>query len=558
MATVGLGQPSSLKATFQYNYYVPEESATENNGRYRSSREGVPRRVDVSFTAPAIAGIITGNGEDYNDMLTNLDKIHSAEDIPNMSNTYVTVQDTGLLGRATDSIERSCRIRGISGNPTDRALNLSYSVSGSVDTNVLQRLSVNYSSLNMTFYTEGREIDSKKYTFAKGMPVTALVYDKVVADLCNNAEASSPNSSPVALGLIGKYLSARQNKERSSAPSISSDDFTSILAPISYVEKIEAGTTPASPAVTRVGYIVERVEELSSGKREKRIVGALQPTQTSFVDYNVKYGSRYSYTVRAVYSLNVPEILMKRYDSVTSKVLISSTPSNISTVTTEEKIPPKPPRNVSFTFDHTRDVLNVMWEEPIDLTRDITRYQVFRRKKLSEPFTLLKEFDFDKSVVTYERLETPLRVNVTKSDYPVKRYADYDFGRSSTYIYCVCSVDAHGFVSNYSAQYQVTFNKRLNSIEVKCVSPSGAPRPYPNLYVNIPGSLTLDTITRSGVSAVNVHFDPEYLSLLDRSGNDLKLLKYDDSGSKYYMSLIDTTRAEQVYVPITIKDLRSK
>ena len=169
----------------------------------------------------------------------------------------------------------------------------------------------------------------------------------------------------------------------------------------------------------------------------------------------------------------------------------------------------------------------------------------------------MKEFDFDQSLVKFKRIEEPLPVNVVKSKFAIRRAIDYDFGRSSEYIYTVCCVDAHGYVSNYSSQYRVSFNRRLNNIVVKCVSPPNAPRPYPNLYVDVPGTLTLDTITKSGVSSVNVVFDPEYLQVNDRKGNDLELIKYGASGAKYYMNVIDTARAEQVTVPITINDLRS-
>jgi hypothetical protein len=193
LATVGLREPIDLVAQSIYSYYVPEEAATDDNSPYRESREGVPRRVELTFLSPKMSGIITGNDKDYGELVNNLDKVHSIEDIPNMPNTYLTIQDTGLLGRATDSIERSCRIRGITGNPTDKALSLSYSLSGSINTNTLQKLSVNYASLDLTFYTESKEAQSEKYTLARGLPVTALVYDKVVSDLCISQRGRKKN-----------------------------------------------------------------------------------------------------------------------------------------------------------------------------------------------------------------------------------------------------------------------------------------------------------------------------------------------------------------------------
>ena len=559
LATVGLSQPTGLATKFVYNYYVPEESATDDTTAYRSSPEGIPRMVILNWVSPTLSeNEDIGSTVEYAAFVRDVDRVHSVEDIPNTSNTYVTLQDTGLLGRATDAIERSCSIRGISGNPTDKALKLSVELTGSVDPNTMQRLAVNFSALNVNFFTENSILESGKYEYATGFPVTVLANDKVVAEVLASAEIDSPSRSPIAAGLISKYLMSRQRLARESLPTISGEEFTSILTPVSFFErKTNGGFVPIEERLRRVGYLVERVEELSSGSREKLLVGAVDSKTDSFVDYNVKYGARYSYSVRAVYSMQVPEVLLKRNDSVASRILVASAPSNISTVTTEEYVPPAPPADVRFNFDHEKSELAIRWEFPVDRTRDVTRFQLFRRKSLTEPFTLLKEFDFDQSVVKFERNESPLPVNVVSSKFPIRRAIDYDFGRSSEYIYAVCCVDAHGYVSNYSTQYRITFNRRINNIVVKCVSPSSAPRPYPNLYVNLPGTLTLDSITKTGLTSVTAVFDPEYLKVTDRLGNDLEFIKYGSESAKYYVNVIDTTRAEQVTVPITVEDLRS-
>jgi len=560
LATVGLSQPTDLEARFIYRYYVPEEAATDDTTPYSDSPEGRPRQVVLNFTLPSLAeNEDLGDFADYSILVNDVDRVHSVEDIPNMSNTYVTLQDTGLLGRATDAISRSCSLRGIEGNPTDKALALSLQISGSVDQNVMQRLAVNFSSLNVSFYSENQIIDSEKYVYATGFPVTVLAYDKIAANILEKSEIESPDRSPVQAGLISKYLVDRQRAARAELPTISGEEFTSILSPISFFErKTSRGYVPISRRIRRAGYLIERVEEFSSGKRQKFLVGVVDSRTSSFTDYNVRYGSRYSYSVRAVYSVQVPEVLLKRNDSIASRVLVASSPSNIASITTEEYVPPPPPSDLRFNFDHTKGELSIRWEFPVNRSRDVTRFQLFRRKSLSEPFTLLKEFDFDQSVVEFKRIESPLPVNVVKSKFPVRRALDYDFGRSSEYIYAVCCVDAHGYISNYSAQYRVTFNRRLNNIVIKCVSPSNAPRPYPNLYVNLPGTLTLDSITRTGLTSMDVVFDPEYLTVTDRLGNDLEFIKYSSESAKYYVNVIDTTRAEQVTVPIAIDDLRSR
>ena len=81
---------------------------------------------------------------------------------------------------------------------------------------------------------------------------------------------------------------------------------------------------------------------------------------------------------------------------------------------------------------------------------------------------------------------------------PVKLYRDAEFTKESDFIYCLASVDARGFTSNYSAQFRVTFDTFKNKINVELVSQSGAPKPYPNMYLN--KDLFVDTMKDSGHS----------------------------------------------------------
>ena len=65
LATIGLGQPRELEALFEYRYYVKEESASDSTQAYRSSAQGVPRKVTISFTAPSTPTTIEdGDDED--------------------------------------------------------------------------------------------------------------------------------------------------------------------------------------------------------------------------------------------------------------------------------------------------------------------------------------------------------------------------------------------------------------------------------------------------------------------------------------------------------------
>ena len=524
--------PSDLSAKLRYFKYEKKEISTSSDSCF----------VELEFKH-SYAGLSDSTFKDF------IDFFHSSEDFSQSSNTFVSSQDTGMLARIFDSINRSCRIRKISGNATDKAEKLSKQLTGSIDSSVLQALSVNGNLVGFNFFDTAGNLESDKFNSVTGFPINSIVNDKLVSDIFYSSEVSSSRII-VSHGLIAKALEERQNEAKRISPNIRDEEFTPVAKPISFEER------EFDPSFKKlVCYIVDRIEEKSNGERELvSPLAILEAGKLSYKDETVTYGKRYSYSVRAIYISEVPMMLYDRYDYVAGQVLISSSPSNMVSITAEEKTPPPPPEELRFRYDHSKNELSISWSMPFNRQEDITRIQVFRRNSLLEPFMLLKEYDFDQSEIKIERAEEPLPVNISKSTTVVRRHIDYDFRKSSDFIYAVASVDAHGFVSNYSAQHQVTFNKQINALSVKCVSDSGAPRPYPNIYVDLPGTLTLDSVTRSGIKKISITFDPEYLKVTNSDGSDLEFLK---KNATYYMSIIDTTRAEQISIPISIIDLRS-
>jgi len=524
--------PSNLVAKFRYFKYEKGEVSNPSSSCI----------VELEFKH-AYSGSTDSTFKDFSNLF------HGSEDFSQSSNTFISSQDTGMLARIFDSINRSCRIRKITGNATDKAEKLSKQLSDSIDANALQALSVNSNLVGFNFFNTTGNLEIEKFKSVTGFPINSIVNDKIVSDLFHSSEISSSRIM-VSHGLVANSLEERQNEAKRISPNIKSEEFTPIAKPVTFEER------EFDPSFKKlVCYIIDRIEEKSNGERELiSPLVILEPGNFTYKDETVTYGKRYSYSVRAVYVSEVPMMLYDRYDYVAGQVLISSSPSNMVSITVEEKTPPPPPEDLRFRYDHSKNELSISWSMPFNRQEDITRIQVFRRSSLLEPFMLLKEYDFDQSEIKIERNEEPLPVNISKSTTVVRRHIDYDFRKSSDFIYAVASVDAHGFVSNYSAQHQVTFNKQINALSVKCISDSGAPRPYPNIYVDLPGTLTLDSVTRSGIKKISITFDPEYLKVTNSDGSDLEFLK---KNATYYMSIIDTTRAEQISIPISIIDLRS-
>ena len=533
--------PTQVTAEFFYSKYNKDESTTDadNNSKYVKV---LFRFEDSSFGVENPPGNI---GEL---------PIHSTSDLTSNKFSNVSIKDSGFLSRLRQSFERSCRIRSIKGNATDKSLNLSKFLdaeNSNVDANLLQDVSSNYSAQELTFFNQNQVVQSDKFSNISGIYVNALLSDTVSYDVLRQSEISFPERSQVSLGLLSdNQILERQNNERSKGNKIDKFEVDVIFNPIDF--------NPTLEEAKLVAFQIEKTETISNGKNETTI-SFVDAIARSFDDEFIRYGSKYSYSVKAVYKVIILAAQSTNGGSPQPiKVLIASEKSNLAVVRTIEKVPPPYPVDVNFRFDYQRSEMSVRWEFPVNRVQDITRFQVFRRQSSNEPFLLLKEIDFDESSLEVQRPDAPLPVNVRKSNLPIRSYIDKDFGRSSTYIYAICCVDAHGYVSNYSAQYEVSFDTRERRLRVRCVSSGGAPRPYPNLYFDTRQPLVADTITRGKVSSLNFVFDPEYLVVNDRDGNSLSLIRYTGESAKYYMNVIDTNRAEQISVPIEILNEKTR
>ena len=199
------------------------------------------------------------------------------------------------------------------------------------------------------------------------------------------------------------------------------------------------------------------------------------------------------------------------------KHFIASKPSLASYVETKEKIPPVPPDGIFFKFNYNaKKGLMISWQYPVGRSRDTKYFQIFRRKTIYEPFRCVAELDFNDAIVKSTRRESVNPERVFKKDGTTTNFEDVEFNRDSSYIYAIASIDAHGLSSGYSSQTRVTFNRSTNSIDLKFVSREGAPKQYPNFYIDPEEdealnafSLTQDVITSSGKRSITIYLEPD-------------------------------------------------
>ena len=303
-----------------------------------------------------------------------------------------------------------------------------------------------------------------------------------------------------------------------------------------------------------IGYYIEKIEVFNNESIVRHNpIFILSSEKSEFVDENIRYSGKYVYKVRSVFMVKSQAIQLhpsKPYldKVVVAKYLIGSSGITASIVCTEN-IPPLPPSGVSARMNYETKKPIIYWQFPLNKQRDIKRFQIFKRSNENLPFTLLAEYDFDDSVEKASVKEIALEKNIFTYNKPKTMCIDESFLISEEPIYAIASVDAHGLSSNLSAQIKVKYNKYENRLMVKLLSRSGAPKQYPNMFIE--KDTFLDNIKTSGYDRMHIFFNPEYYRVFKNIPNQNQqgtIVQNDDSALEKDVQFINTDRIQPAYV----------
>jgi len=314
--------------------------------------------------------------------------------------------------------------------------------------------------------------------------------------------------------------------------------------------------TPSAALVK--GYLIYKYRKDVTGLVKDAVFYLNDGQKNSFIDTRVLYGKTYVYTISVVCELDIlgkiendKNASTDDYDKLT--INLTSRPSSVS-VDCIETAPPSPPADISFLFDYINRKLIIHWDFPVNPQHDIKQFQLLRRKRVEEPFELIAQYGFDDTIIgendlkyltgeridvnNLESMEATLRHLAVSSPQPVYRHIDNDFVidteffETTSYIYSLCSVDAHGLISNYSAQYEIKFDPFKNKLFAKVICDEGSPRAYPNMNLKI--DAFKDAINTSGdeTKHLKVYFSPEFLSVQSEQGKSFKVVETVDSTEK--------------------------
>lgn len=322
------------------------------------------------------------------------------------------------------------------------------------------------------------------------------------------------------------------------------------------------------PKIKIVGYLIQKSEALADGTVQKfSDVFIDNPKHfTEYIDEHVRYGAVYNYKLRSLAMVKSVIKVINKADGTKKYAIADFLMLSDGTVTSAhcvENIPPPPPVRVGARVDYDYRKPVITWEFPLNLQRDIKRFQVFKRHSFDEPFTLMAEYDFDDSFSKTLPNETAQKENLHEFSHPYRRFVDHDFNlHHDQAMYAIACVDAHGLSSNYSKQIMIKYDKYTNRLSVKCVSVEGAPKPYPNLYIR--QDFFEDLIRKSGSERCTIFFDPEYYKIKKHNRHprsrvvvgeeEVVYLKTSDTEYNYNFSFINVDLQVEQNLDVRIAD----
>lgn len=570
-----------------------------------------PRFVLINFTYPKLADAgneltsadvrsnIFGKNTTSNYIASNFDKIITEDQFSSHNFIAVNFHDSEIQDKIFFLVSGSVESRKITGHlpldisPPKLGHSLRHTVPRSVTQNFLNKAASNKSrSSGMNFFKTTRNngasrtgsdgtsfnrpkgkwkdsispsgrsyagesrlnLDDSFFTRLQNVNINTQINSKLFVDLISK-NIQDPNSQHGNdlhyLSRLGKRISDTKKSENKGLAEI---DYKTIIPYVDYCMKKTVFQPIRQPSEI-IGYVIDKSEITSNGNliTHSPIIVENEKT-TSTLDFKVKYGSRYRYSIKTIAKLTIPAIDNESGDVAAITVLVSSKPSSPIYVKCIETDAPPPPADLNFVWDYEKQNLVFHWNFPVNSQRDIKKFQIFRRRSIDESFQLLKMYDFDDSYVKFKNLETPDPSLVEFVSNPVNYFIDDDFNKTSKYIYCLASIDAHGFTSNYSAQFELSFDLFKNKLVKKLISHSGAPKSYPNLYLET--DMFVDTMRVAGANSkkMKIYFNPEYYGLTNDNEEFIETFSTKQQKGCFKLQAINLDNQKSSLITITIDD----
>ena len=366
------------------------------------------------------------------------------------------------------------------------------------------------------------------------------------------------------------------------------------------IEDISELSVAGGPFFELVGFVIEKKQIIEPAEHAERdsqreikfplIFVPRNPDTTevnsNYLDAAINYDKEYEYSVRAVFAMTIDlEVLEnERLSRKRLKYFVNSSFSQKLVVETREVSPPPYPRDVWAFHEYYRDTegaLALHWAFPVNKQRDTAYFAIFKRKSIYEPFQLQEIIDFNFSISDPGRSAMEIKlaglgrdptthrddINITpQREYIINKvrrlrpgdpntvYIDKDFLPGKDYIYAVCAIDAHGQISNYSSQIKVNLSVKPYKLEVRTISPPGAPLVFPNYYIK--SKMFLDVARTARYRKATLRFRPDYKRVRLDENKIINIVNSTSQNSinSYYLQIINPDLGKQILLKYKIDD----
>ena len=560
----------SFSAKFVYNYWTKDEFENGLGSSQAALKQLPSESFDASFVEktrrlPRLVKLVwkpvvlNPDIRPRVSIQANLGKLHSEETFTNADYTTLELQDSGLdlkLKFFADQLAKQLPEFETTQSANELIALLNRNTSDQVSASFLAEIISDLSRQGVLFQSKGQASDSILGRI-KEVALSTRVSNRLLVPMITSARTDSVGVFADELG-ASEFLKKIQQIQDIAVASANSNIFSPNdfeFEVLSYVGVRPLDTNGYQPVAQSIGYIIEKREVKSDGTEQVYDPIVVEDPRISVTyDGKIRYGSSYFYKIRAAFLVEARSTEESTSQNLLVSFLVGSKLTAEVEVQTVEMVPPPPPADFNLAWDFGERALRCTWNLPPNSQQDIKYIQLFRRRSISDPFQLIKMWDFNDTNTIVPLAEYPLPELVVKTPSFVGVFLDMEFGKESNYIYAVAAVDAHGLTSNYSMQLQVSFDKFANKLVKKLISISGAPKQYPNAYLN--ADTFVDTMKDSGHTTMRVVFNPEYLKLVKGDGTDLGLLKTDRQNGLYRIQLINIDLQSQQTVDVTIEDSR--
>lgn len=597
---INIPEVKAVTGKFVYNFYLKDERTSGNQNGILTVPAGsqeslqierlddIPRYNTISIQPSkfnsedeTLRGMVSDLGD--NIIENHLDKLYFEGSLASGYFSGIHLEDDGVDQSFYYALSSSVSFFGIdslaSGNKISEEISSIigatsiFSSNGSQIRDALSNIQTQNASYASTDVRE--EVSEDAFRSVRFIDYDLTVNSKFVKNvLLGSIEDKTNIFQDEIERLLSRAASAQRTAIAQYVPgTIAADEYELTLRTLSEirVDATSENTSKYNEASLPIGFYIEKTEIVMNPDGTWYTVSH-NPiifenyNLTNFIDTDVKYGSTYIYNVRTVALTMFEAILIDSQDELEDQVIVAvvmvASDGTRLKIDCNESIPPNPPGDITFRWDYATNNLVIYWEEALNPQRDIVRYQIFRRKTIDVPFTLIGEIDFDQSTSKVIPTEVAPEDKIIRSAGHVRMFKDLDFTMDSKYIYAICTADAHGLSSNYSAQFEISFVRSKNSLSRKLISRSNAPKIYPNIYLN--QDLFVDTMKDSNHTRLRVFFDPEYYDVYQKSfvnnyssGKPLLKSKTESLkliGNKYKLQIINVDSQQSNLISISIDD----